>query len=130
MIPSSPLAPRWRSLQCECYPTNGPAGVETGKGNSPKVAAASGLAVVSGLARGIDQAAMAAALTLGFQSSVFRQKGIGVTARSPEIRRRAHAGERCIASVSGHRKLPTDGQRILRQSERSSWWPRVALRRG
>ena len=27
-------------------------------------------------------------------------------------------------SVSGHRKLPTDGQRMLRQSQRSSWWPR------
>ena len=66
-----------------------------------KVAAASGRAVVSGLARGIDQAAMAAALDAGVPVIGVPTEGIRVSARSPEVRRRAHAGELCLASPYG-----------------------------
>jgi predicted Rossmann fold nucleotide-binding protein DprA/Smf involved in DNA uptake len=69
--------------------------------STSKVAAASGMAVVSGLARGIDQAAMAAALDAGVPVVGVPTEGIRVVARSPEIRRRAHAGELCIASPYG-----------------------------
>lgn len=62
------------------------------------VASANGMAVVSGLARGIDQAAMASALDSGVPVVGVPTEGIRVAARSPEIRRRAHAGELCIAS--------------------------------
>jgi predicted Rossmann fold nucleotide-binding protein DprA/Smf involved in DNA uptake len=66
--------------------------------STSKVAASRGMAVVSGLARGIDQAAMAAALDAGVPVVGVPTEGIRVAARSPEIRRRAHAGELCIAS--------------------------------
>ena len=69
--------------------------------SASKVAATSGMAVVSGLARGIDQAAMAAALDAGTPVVGVPTEGIRVAARSPEIRRRAHAGELCIASPYG-----------------------------
>lgn len=69
--------------------------------STSKVAAASGKAVVSGLARGIDQAAMSAALDAGVPVVGVPTEGIRVVARSPEIRRRAHAGELCIASPYG-----------------------------
>ena len=65
------------------------------------VAARAGVAVVSGLARGIDQAGMAAALDAGVPVVGIPTEGIRVAARSPEIRRRAHAGELCIASPYG-----------------------------
>ena len=77
-----------------------PAALEVAASTS-KVAAASGMAVVSGLARGIDQAAMAAALDAGVPVVGVPTEGIRVAARSPEIRRRAHAGELCIASPYG-----------------------------
>lgn len=69
--------------------------------STAEVVAASGMAVVSGLARGIDQAAMAAALHAGVPVVGVPTEGIRVAARSPEIRRRAHAGELCIASPYG-----------------------------
>lgn len=69
--------------------------------STSKVAAASGMTVVSGLARGIDQAAMAAALDAGVPVVGIPTEGIRVAARSPEIRRRAHAGELCIVSPYG-----------------------------
>ena len=69
--------------------------------STSKVAAASGMTVVSGLARGIDQAAMAAALDAGVPVVGVPTEGIRVAARSPEIRRRAHAGELCIVSPYG-----------------------------
>ena len=65
------------------------------------VAAAGGMAVVSGLARGIDQTAMASALDAGIPVVGVPAEGIHVAARSHEIRRRAHAGELCIASPYG-----------------------------
>jgi predicted Rossmann fold nucleotide-binding protein DprA/Smf involved in DNA uptake len=69
--------------------------------STSKVAASSRMAVVSGLARGIDQAAMAAALDAGVPVVGVPTEGIRTAARSPEIRRRAHAGELCIASPYG-----------------------------
>jgi predicted Rossmann fold nucleotide-binding protein DprA/Smf involved in DNA uptake len=65
------------------------------------VASAHGMAVVSGLARGIDQTAMAAALDAGVPVVGVPAEGIRVAARNPEIRRRAQAGELCIASPYG-----------------------------
>ena len=62
------------------------------------VAAAHDMAVVSGLARGVDQAAVTAALDAGVPVVGVPAEGVRVAARSPEIRRRAHAGELCIAS--------------------------------
>lgn len=64
-------------------------------------AARSGRAVVSGLARGIDQAAMAAALDAGAPVVGFPAEGLRVVARNAEIRRRVHAGELCMASPYG-----------------------------
>ena len=69
--------------------------------STSRVAAAGELAVVSGLARGIDQAAMAAALDAGVPVVGVPTEGVRVAARSPEIRRRAHSGELCIASPYG-----------------------------
>jgi predicted Rossmann fold nucleotide-binding protein DprA/Smf involved in DNA uptake len=63
-----------------------------------RLAAQYEIAVVSGLARGIDQAAMAAALEHGAGVVGVPTEGVRVVARSPEIRRRAHDGELCIAS--------------------------------
>ena len=65
------------------------------------VAADAGLAVVSGLARGIDQAAMAAALDAGAPLVGFPSEGLRVVARNAEIRSRVHAGELCMASPYG-----------------------------
>lgn len=62
------------------------------------LASESRMGVVSGLARGIDQAAMAAALDAGVPVIGVPAEGMRVAARSPEIRRRAHAGELCMAS--------------------------------
>lgn len=62
------------------------------------VATAHSTAIVSGLARGVDQAAMAAALDAGVPVVGVPAEGVRVAARNPEIRRRAHAGELCIAS--------------------------------
>jgi predicted Rossmann fold nucleotide-binding protein DprA/Smf involved in DNA uptake len=66
--------------------------------SAAKVAAAAGRAVVSGLARGIDQAAMAAALDAGAPVVGFPSEGLRVVGRNAEIRRRVHAGELCVAS--------------------------------
>jgi predicted Rossmann fold nucleotide-binding protein DprA/Smf involved in DNA uptake len=64
-------------------------------------AASAGRAVVSGLARGIDQAAMAAALDAGSPVVGFPAEGLRVVARNAEIRKRVHAGELCMASPYG-----------------------------
>ena len=69
--------------------------------STSKVAAENNMAVVSGLARGIDQAAMVAALDRGVPVVGIPTEGMRVAARSPEIRRRAHADELCIASPYG-----------------------------
>lgn len=63
--------------------------------------ASAGRAVVSGLARGIDQAAMAAALDAGAPVLGFPAEGLRVVARTAEIRRRVHDGELCMASPYG-----------------------------
>ena len=57
-----------------------------------------GWPVVSGLARGVDQAAMTGALDVGGAVIGVPAEGISRAARSAEIRRRVHAGELCIAS--------------------------------
>ncbi len=64
-------------------------------------AARSGRAVDSGLAPGIDQAAMVAALDAGAPVVGFPTEGLRVVGRSAEIRRRVHAGELCMASPYG-----------------------------
>lgn len=66
--------------------------------STSSVARENRMAVVSGLARGIDQTAMAAALDVGVPVVGVPTEGIRVAARSPEIRHRAHSGELCIAS--------------------------------
>ena len=67
-------------------------------GSAANEAAMAGRAVVSGLARGIDQAAMAAALGAGAPVVGFPAEGLRVVGRNAEIRRRVHAGELCMAS--------------------------------
>lgn len=57
-----------------------------------------GRPVVSGLARGVDQAAMDGALEAGGVAVGIPAEGISLASRSAEIRRRVHAGELCIAS--------------------------------
>ncbi|MEX2625933.1 MAG: DNA-processing protein DprA [Ilumatobacteraceae bacterium] len=57
--------------------------------------------VVSGLARGVDQVAMTAALDAGGSVVGIPAEGILRVSRNAEIRRRVHAGELCIASPYG-----------------------------
>lgn len=57
-----------------------------------------GWPVVSGLARGVDQAAMAGALDAGGAVIGIPAEGISRASRRAEIRRRVHVGELCIAS--------------------------------
>jgi predicted Rossmann fold nucleotide-binding protein DprA/Smf involved in DNA uptake len=65
------------------------------------LAAHSGRAVVSGLARGIDQESMAGALDSGGPVVGIPSEGLRLAARSPDVRRRVHRGELCIASPYG-----------------------------
>jgi predicted Rossmann fold nucleotide-binding protein DprA/Smf involved in DNA uptake len=65
---------------------------------SAELAVRHGWPVVSGLARGVDQAAMAGALDAGGVVVGIPAEGISRASRSAEIRRRVHAGELCIAS--------------------------------
>ena len=69
--------------------------------SAAKVAAGAGRAIVSGLARGIDQAAMSSALDAGAPVVGFPAEGLRVVARNAEIRSRVHAGELCMASPYG-----------------------------
>jgi predicted Rossmann fold nucleotide-binding protein DprA/Smf involved in DNA uptake len=66
--------------------------------SAARVVAATGLAVVGGLARGVDTAAMDAAISAGGPVVGVPADGIRIAARSPEIRRRVLAGDLCIAS--------------------------------
>jgi predicted Rossmann fold nucleotide-binding protein DprA/Smf involved in DNA uptake len=63
-----------------------------------ELAGARGWPVVSGLARGVDQAAMNGAHEVGGAVVGIPAEGIGVASRSAEVRRRVHAGELCLAS--------------------------------
>ena len=67
-------------------------------GAAAGVAVAAGLPVISGLARGIDQASMAGALDRGGMVVGIPAEGLRKVSRSPEVRRRVHNGELCIAS--------------------------------
>jgi predicted Rossmann fold nucleotide-binding protein DprA/Smf involved in DNA uptake len=66
-----------------------------------KEAASAGRAAVSGLARGVDQAAMAAALDAGGPVVGFPSEGLRFAGRDAEVRRRVHAGQLCMASPYG-----------------------------
>ena len=66
--------------------------------SAAQVAVDAGVPVVSGLARGIDQESMAGALDGGGAVVGIPAEGLRVAARSPEVRRRVHSGELCIAS--------------------------------
>jgi predicted Rossmann fold nucleotide-binding protein DprA/Smf involved in DNA uptake len=65
---------------------------------SAEHAVAEGWAVISGLARGVDQVAMAGALKAGGGVVGIPGEGILKASRNAEIRRRVHDGELCIAS--------------------------------
>jgi len=54
--------------------------------------------VVSGLARGVDQAAMAAAIEAGGQAIGVPADGILQASRNAEVRRSVHDGQLCLAS--------------------------------
>ncbi len=74
-----------------------PAALEVAR-SAAQVAVDAGVPVVSGVARGIDQASMAGALVGGGAVVGIPAEGLRVAARSPEVRRRVHNGELCIAS--------------------------------
>jgi predicted Rossmann fold nucleotide-binding protein DprA/Smf involved in DNA uptake len=74
-----------------------PAALEVARA-AAQVAIGAGVPVVSGLARGIDQESMACALDGGGAVVGVPAEGLRVAARSPEVRRRVHGGELCIAS--------------------------------
>ncbi len=57
-----------------------------------------GRSVVTGLARGIEQAAIDGALDAGGMAIGVPAEGISLASRSAEVRRRVHAGELCLAS--------------------------------
>ena len=74
-----------------------PAALEVAR-SAAQVAVDAGVPVVSGIARGIDQESMAGALDGGGAVVGVPAEGLRVAARSPEVRRRVHNGELCIAS--------------------------------
>lgn len=63
-----------------------------------RLAAEHGWPIVSGLARGVDQAAMTAAVDAGGRSIGVPPEGIQRAARNADVRRQVHAGELCLAS--------------------------------
>ncbi len=67
-------------------------------GDAARMAAGRGWPVVSGLARGVDQAAMAAALDAGGQAIGVPADGILLASRNAEVRRGVHSGQLCLAS--------------------------------
>jgi len=66
--------------------------------DAARLAVEHGWPVVSGLARGVDQVAMTAALDAGGVVSGVPAEGILRASRNADVRRRVHAGELCIAS--------------------------------
>jgi predicted Rossmann fold nucleotide-binding protein DprA/Smf involved in DNA uptake len=74
-----------------------PAALEVAR-SAAQVAVDTGVPVVSGLARGIDHESMASALDRGGAVVGVPAEGLRVAARSPEVRRRVHSSELCIAS--------------------------------
>jgi len=67
-------------------------------GDAGRMAAGRGWPVVSGLARGVDQAAMAAAIEVGGQTIGIPADGILSASRNAEVRRGVHDGHLCLAS--------------------------------
>ena len=74
-----------------------PAALEVAR-SAAQVAVDASVPLVSGLARGIDQESMAGALNGRGAVVGVPAEGLRVAARSPEVRRRVHGGELCIAS--------------------------------
>jgi predicted Rossmann fold nucleotide-binding protein DprA/Smf involved in DNA uptake len=74
----------------------GPAALEVAR-SAAEVAVDAGVPLVSGLARGIDQASMAAALDGGGAVVGVTAEGLRLAARSPDVRRSVHSRELCIA---------------------------------
>ena len=68
---------------------------------SAEHAVAEGWSVITGLARGVDQAAMSGALEAGGVTVGIPPEGILKASRSADIRGRVLAGELCIASPYG-----------------------------
>jgi predicted Rossmann fold nucleotide-binding protein DprA/Smf involved in DNA uptake len=66
--------------------------------DAARMAAGRGWSVVSGLARGVDQAAMAAALDVGGKAVGVPADGILQASRNAEVRRGVHSGQLCLAS--------------------------------
>ena len=67
-------------------------------GEAGRMAADRGWSVVSGLARGVDQAAMAAAIEAGGQAIGVPADGILSASRNAEVRHSVHTGQLCLAS--------------------------------
>jgi predicted Rossmann fold nucleotide-binding protein DprA/Smf involved in DNA uptake len=63
-----------------------------------RMAAGRGWCVVSGLARGVDQVAMAAAIDAGGKAIGVPADGILQASRNADVRRGVHAGHLCLAS--------------------------------
>ncbi len=66
--------------------------------SAAELAVQHGWSVVSGLARGVDQAAMDGAHDVGGAVVGVPAEGISLASRSAAVRRRVHAGELCLAS--------------------------------
>jgi predicted Rossmann fold nucleotide-binding protein DprA/Smf involved in DNA uptake len=81
---------------------------------SAEHAVATGWPVISGLARGVDQVAMSAALEAGGVVVGVPADGILRASRGAELRRRVHDGELCIASPYGPNAPFTAGNAIGR----------------
>jgi predicted Rossmann fold nucleotide-binding protein DprA/Smf involved in DNA uptake len=75
----------------------GPAALAVAR-SAAQAAVDAGVPVISGLARVIDQESMDGALDGGGAVVGVPAEGLRVTARGPEVRRRVHSGELCIAS--------------------------------
>jgi len=71
---------------------------ETAATDAARAAVTHDMTVVSGLARGIDQAAMAGALQSGGRVVGVPADGIVRAARSASVRTHVHAGDLCVAS--------------------------------
>jgi len=67
-------------------------------GDAGRMAAGREWPVISGLARGVDQAAMAAAIEAGGQAIGIPADGILLASRNAEVRGSVHAGQLCLAS--------------------------------
>lgn len=96
LVGGPPEALHLRAIGVVGSATATPAALEVAT-STARVAAAGGVALVSGLASAVDQTALAAA-DGGVRVVGVPAEGIRAAARSPEVRRRAHGGGLCLAS--------------------------------